>query len=429
MIEIPPKFAGRPPVNPASRQERTLLGREWQGAEGLAEDVRYYGQWMRDEAEKRIGYLYPKIEVTTGMAQDPTNPRPDLKKYVSQKLTVIAWIWARTVKSPNPAFAQVDVPLASTFMLCTKVGKEVYIKPVIEDGSYHFTVMIGKPKDAEGAKNGTKLSRGSFRCLLSDVPIPYEYVDDEANANRMGARLLAVVADGERERVYLQPTEAMEAVSREAKPTWKPDAPSRGTWASNAQGRHYGFRTFGDYFTPRQLVALTTFSELVQEARERVKFDTLTACLPSNKSSPAPDAKAATAYADAVSMYLGFGVDKMSDRHSTLTRWDPTPTASGIINTFSRQALPMTWDYAEGNPFSEASGNFEGGVGWIARIITGSLPVGIAGSACAADASAQSLSQDKIVSTDPPLLRQHRLCRPVRLLLRLAAPFAEAGFP
>ena len=168
MIEIPPKFAGQPPVNPEARQQQTLLQREWKGAQGLAEDVRYYGQWMRDEAEKRIGHLYPKIEITPEMAAE----RPDLKPYVGQKLTVIAWLWARTVKSPNPAFANVDVPLASTFMLSTKPGKEAYVEPVIENGGYRFTVKVGKPKDAEAAKNGTKLSRGAnFKCLMSGTPI------------------------------------------------------------------------------------------------------------------------------------------------------------------------------------------------------------------------------------------------------------------
>ena len=204
MIEIPPKFAGRPPVHPAARKEKVLIQKEWPGTQGLAEDVRYYGQWMRDEAEKRIGHLYPKVEVTMEMAQE----RPDLKPLVGRNLTVIAWLWARTVKSPNPAFAQVDVPLASTFMLSTKAGKEAYVEPVIEDGGYRFTVKVGKPTDAEAAKNGTKLARGAnFRCLMSGTPITGDYIKAEGRAGRMGARLMAVVAEGERGRVYLSPTE------------------------------------------------------------------------------------------------------------------------------------------------------------------------------------------------------------------------------
>jgi putative DNA methylase len=166
MIEIPPKFAGKPPVNPTSRKDKNLFAREWKGAQGLAEDVRYYGQWMRDEAEKRIGHLYPKVEVTAEMAK----VRPDLKPYVDQKLTVIAWLWARTVKSPNPAFAQVDVPLASTFMLCTKVGKEAYVEPVIEDGGYRFTVKVGQ---AEGCGGGEERDEAvACELRVSDVGRP-----------------------------------------------------------------------------------------------------------------------------------------------------------------------------------------------------------------------------------------------------------------
>jgi putative DNA methylase len=171
MIEIPPKFAGRPPVNPDAKNGK-LPNQIWKGAAGLAEDVNYYGKWMRDEASKRIGHLYPKIEITAEMAKE----RRDLKKYVGKKLTVIAWLWARTVKSPNPAFAQVDVPLASTFMLSTKAGKEAYVEPVIENGGYRFTVKVGKPKGAEAAKKGTKLARANFACLMSGTPVSGDYI-------------------------------------------------------------------------------------------------------------------------------------------------------------------------------------------------------------------------------------------------------------
>ena len=209
MIEIPPKFAGKPPVNPEARRVRQLFNNAWRGAQGLAEDVMYYGQWMRDEAEKRIGHLYPKIEVTTAMAKE----RPDLKPYMGQRLTIIAWIWVRTVKSPNPAFAQIDVPLASTFMLATKPGKEAYVDAVIEADDYRFTVKVGKPKDSEGAKNGTKLSRGAnFRCLMSGTPIEGSYIKAEGTAGRVGSRLMAIAAEGERGRVYLSPTDLDEII-------------------------------------------------------------------------------------------------------------------------------------------------------------------------------------------------------------------------
>jgi putative DNA methylase len=288
MIEIPPKFAGRAPVNPEARknlftaegaEERRGMKKEsdsalrtsaasavnplWFGARGLAEDVRYYGQWMRDEAQKRIGYLYPKIEITAEVAEG----RRDLQPLVGQKLTVIAWLWARTVKSPNPAFAHVDVPLASTFMLSTKPGKEAYVEPVIENGGYRFTVKVGMPKDTEGAKLGTTLGkRAAFRCLMSDAPVTYDHIREQGKAGRMGARLMAIVAEGERGRVYLAPTPEHEAAALKAKPEWKPEV-ALPVNPRDFKTPNYGLTTFGDLFTPRQLVALTTFSDLVQEAR------------------------------------------------------------------------------------------------------------------------------------------------------------------
>ena len=256
--------------------------------------MRYYGQWMRDEAEKRIGWLYPKVAVTAEMTQE----RPDLKPYVGQELTVIAWLWARTVKSPNPAFAQVEVPLASTFMLSTKKGKEAYVEPVIENGSYRFAVKVGEPEDAEAAKAGTKLSRGAnFRCLMSGTPMDGDYIKGEGKAGRMGARLMAVVAEGDHGRVYLTPTAEHEQPARKAVPVWQPELnmPRDRRWFSPPL---YGLPTYGDLFTPRQLVALTTFSDLVAEAMERVKNDYLggRASRPPYRGqdalSPDPDPKA-----------------------------------------------------------------------------------------------------------------------------------------
>jgi putative DNA methylase len=279
MIEIPPKFAGKPPMNPDAQQQKAQMDKTWRGAQGLAEDVRYYGQWMRDEAEKRIGHLYPKVEVTAEMAK----ARPDLKPYVGRKLTVIAWLWARTVKSPNPAFAQVDVPLASTFMLSTKAGKEAYVEPVIENGGYRFTVKVGPPKDPEATKNGTKANgRGAnFLCVMSRAPIAGDYIKAEGQAGRIGARLMAIVAEGERGRVYLAPTTEHEAAAGRAKPEWTPDV----EFFQHALGfrvGNYGMTRWTDLFTPRQLVALTTFSDLVQEVREWVKRDAFAAGLPAD---------------------------------------------------------------------------------------------------------------------------------------------------
>lgn len=394
MIEIPPKFARKAPVNPGTYKNRDLVGRNWAGAQGLAEDVRYYGQWMREEAEKRIGHLYPKVAVTADMAKQ----RPDLKKYVDQKLTVIAWLWARTVKSPNPAFASVDVPLASSFMLCTKAGKEAYVEPTIDGDTYHFMVRVGKPKDAEGAMNGTKLARGAnFKCLMSGTPIASDHIYGEANAGRMGARLMAIVAEGERGRVYLAPTREHEAAALKAQPEWKPEVamPENPRWFSPPL---YGLKTYGDLFTARQLVALTTFSDLVQEARERVKCDAIKAGLPDDGRALGKAGAGATAYADAVGVYLGITVDKAADYNSTICGW--ISGGETLRNTFGRQAIPMVWDYCETNTLGSATGSIDSGLGQVAKVLEVFVP-GAGGNASQCDAQSISVL-DRVVSTDPP---------------------------
>jgi adenine-specific DNA methylase/very-short-patch-repair endonuclease len=558
MIEIPPKFAGRPPVNPEARKEKTLIARQWQGAQGLAEDVRYYGQWMRDEAEKRIGHLYPKIEITAEMAKE----RPDLKPYVGKKLTVIAWLWVRTVKSPNPAFAHVDVPLAPKFWLSSKPGKEAYVEPVIlpplpqgegrgeGGGGYRFTVKMGKPKDMEAAKRGTKLARGAnFRCVMSGTPISGDYIKAEGRAGRMGERLMAIVAEGPRGRVYLPPTPEHEAIARSAKPVWKPENELVGKCRD--QLPLYGMNTFAQIFTPRQLVALTTFSDLVAEAMELVKKDATSPPDPLSlsgegendtrsedggnnnmigeggrkgvvrgqrvdpkklelarkfrKEPTEAEARAwellrnrkihglkfrrqqiieglvvdfycaekrlaieldggihdsqqeydaartevlegmginvirirnedvtldnlqnllasaaspfscrgeggqgdevplraggtgATAYAEAVGVYLACAVDYAANYWSVIA----TPAEGFIRGTFARQALPMTWDYAEAPPFGGTSGNWIGGIEWAVKAMN-AFPIAGSGSASQADATNQHISISKVISTDPP---------------------------
>jgi putative DNA methylase len=396
MIEIPPRFAGKPPVNPEARKDRNLFGREWKGAQGLAEDVRYYGQWIRDEAEKRIGLLYPKVEVTTEMVKQ----RPDLKPYKGRHLTVIAWLWTRTVKSPNPAFANVDVPLASTFMLSTKTGKEAYVEPVIENGGYRFTVKLGKPKDAEAAKRGTKSggSHSPFLCLMSGTAMPFEYLREEARGKRMGARLMGIVAEGDRGRVYFTPTPDMEAVALNAKPEWKPEIEIC-HWPGRTNVVEYGLTEFGDLFTPRQLVTLTTFSDLVQEARDRVQGDAILAGLPHDRTPLRDRGTGAVAYAEAVGAYLAMAVSKETVSLVTQARWRAGEGKSAPA--FGRQALPMVWDFADLNPFAGAGGDFMGIIDAAEKVIQAS-PATPAGHSAQLDASTQATSRDKVVSTDPP---------------------------
>jgi putative DNA methylase len=399
LIEIPPKFTDKPPVNPASREKKVLTPRKWRGVEGLAEDVRYYGQWLFDRAEKRIGHLYPKIVVTEEMAES----RPDLKPEVGKKLAVIAWLWVRTVKSPNPAFAQVDVPLASTFMLSTRAGKEAYVEPVVKDGGYHFTVKTGKPKDSEATKNGTKLSRGAnFQCLMSGTPMSGDYIKTEGKAGRMGARLLAIVVESSsRGRVYLSPTEAMEAVARVAKPDWKPDVMICGS-TQYLGVKPYGMENFSQLFTNRQLVAMTTLADLMEEVRDRVKSDALTVEIydDSKSTSLAEGGAGAQGYADAVAMYMAFALSKFADYNSSLVPWYTKEDRPGHL--FSQQAIPMVWDYAELNPFSDVGGSLIASINIVAGALSGCVPNGPIANVSQLDAVALRTKSLSVFSTDPP---------------------------
>ena len=403
MIEIPPRFAGNPPVNPESRRGQAHMGAAWKGAAGLAEDVRYYGKWMRDEAEKRIGYLYPKVRVTAEMAAE----RPDLKRYVDRELTVIAWLWARTVKSPNPAFTDVDVPLASSFVLSKKKGREAYVEPVVDDGGYRFTVRVGTPPD--GASQGTKAggSGSPFRCLMSGVPLSFEYLRAEASMGRMGARLMAVVAQGEQGRVYLEPSSEHETLAQSARP---PDVletklPEK---ALGFRVQAYGITKWCDLFTDRQLVALTTFSDLVGEARERIVANGATAGLPDDGVPLREGGTGARAYGEAAAALLAFAVSKTADSSCTVARWQST--GDFVAGAFGRQAISMIWNYAEANVLSDSTQNWSAQVEWVARALE-RLPtnqgVGVAFQADAAFAeplvqSHAGSRQLRAVSTDPP---------------------------
>ena len=398
MIEIPPKFAGQAPVNPEARADSGLLSREWRGAQGLSADVRFYGRWMRDEAAKRIGHLYPKIEVTAQMVRE----RPDLKPYEGRKLTVIAWLWARTVKSPNPAFAEVDVPLASTFMLSTKKGKEAYVEPVIEGREYRFTVKVGKPSDATEARAGTAAGkRHGFRCLISHVPVTYEYIRSEGQAGRIGERLMSIVAQGDRGRVYLAPTAEHEAIAKEANPESKPDVQIN-HWPGRTNVVEYGLTSFGDLFTHRQLVALNTFSDLITKVRARIRQDAISAGISDDGIALHAGGTRATAYAEAVAVYLAFAISKLADRGSSICTW--FTERDSTRNTFARQSIPMTWDFAELNTLLEGTGSFLGAVDWTAESTDSLASTGgcIRGNGHLADAVTQALSANRTISTDPP---------------------------
>ena len=393
MIEIPPKFAGRPPVNPESQQGKGSTNAVWKGAAGLAEDVRYYGKWMRDEAEKRIGHLYPKIEVTAEMVRE----QPDLKPYLGRKLTVIAWLWARTVKSPNPAFAGVDVPLASNFILSTKKGREAYVDPVIENGGYRFSVKAGTPP--ETAKTGTTAGkRSAFLCLMSGVPVTYDHIRAEGKAGALGVRLMAIVAEGDRGRVYLSPTPEHEIIAVSQRPTWKPELPIPAN-TRDFKTPIYGIETFGDLFTDRQLVGLTTFSDLVAEAQERIRQDAAASRMVDDGRPLNASGTCATVYSEAVGIYLAFAIDRMAMTGNSLVRWNSV--GQKAQHCFGRQALPMIWDFAEPNFLATSTGSAEAAVfysgdplNWM-NSFTRSF-------ASQEDAVLPTRYRDSLVSTDPP---------------------------
>jgi putative DNA methylase len=377
-IEIPPRFANQPPVNPRDREKMFGKGGKadttWKGAAGLAADVRYYGEWMRERAWERIGHLYPTYNGET----------------------VIAWLWARTVKSPNPAVTA-EVPLVRSFILSKKAGKEVWAQPIVENGMVRFEVTKGKPP---AGKDGTMLTRKGGVCIVSGVPISYDYIRDEAKAGRMGTMLMAVVTEGKNGRNYYSPSEQHKSAAERAEKEdyWKPG----GTMPlkhRNFQPPVYGMYEFGDLFTPRQLVALTTFSALVAEARAQAFEDARAAGLPDHDIPLRDGGCGALAYSEAVSVYLAFGVNRLADRQSTICSWDIG--YSKIRNTFARQAIPMTWDFAEGNPFSDSTGNFRDLLEWCAESIETNYSEKKA-FVEQYDATRVSYQEALSISTDPP---------------------------
>ena len=379
LIEIPPRFAGQPPVNPAAKAKMSGKGM-WTGARGLADDVRYYGQWMRDRAVERIGHLYPKVKLPNGDAA-----------------TVIAWLWARTVQCPNPACGA-QMPLVRSFVLSTKPGKAAWVEPLVDDAArkVRFSVRSGEPPNS--ADSGTRLTsergkkqKAAFRCPVCRTGIAKgEYIDQQAASGGMGVTPLAIACEAGRGRAYVDFNDQShlsvlstceERLSSLRASGQVPDEPSRGTFASNAQGREYGFKTFGDYFTVRQLVALTTFSGLGLEARQQTL---------SHGASPER--------ADAIATYLAIALSRLSDSCNALCTW--SPAADQSIHLFTRQAIPMVWDYSEANVFAEAAGDYMVSLKTLLKVLE-STPAHGCASVRQLDATALTCAEG-VVSTDPP---------------------------
>ncbi|KDA53394.1 hypothetical protein EG19_06490 [Thermoanaerobaculum aquaticum] len=343
-LEIVPRWANHPPVNPETREK--IGGTEGgNGADGLAADVHYYGQVILERARKRIGHLYPPVKVTAEMAAE----HPHLQPYVGKELPVIAWIWARTVPSPNPAARGAHVPLMSTFWLSSKKGSEAWLEPVVDraQNTWRFLVRTGAPKDREAVKAGTKTGRAQFRCLLTGDPISDDHIKKEGRAGRLGQRLVAIVADTGRGRVYVPATTSHEAVAGQGEPSWRPggEIPPKLTGGTCAL---YGLTKMGDLFTPRQLTAMVALSDLIWEVRADVRQDALAAGL-----SEAD----ADAYTAAIVTFLALALDRCADFNNALCRWEASRVE--IKNLFARQAIPMVWDFAEGNPLGSPRSGFD----------------------------------------------------------------------
>lgn len=377
MIEIPPRFAGNATINPDARVFK--MKNSWSRAQGLAEDVRYYGEWMKQEAYKRIGYLYPKVKVPHEQG--------------GGEATVIAWIWARTVKCPNPACG-CEMPLVHSFQLSKKKGNTAWIEPLYdEDKKLSFKVHHeGKPK-IEGT-----VSRKGAVCPNCGAPVGYPYIRTESVEGRMLSSLMAIVGEGRKGRIYLD----ADIEHRSAADVEKPENYPEGQLAyypGHLNTNVYGLDEFHKLFTNRQLTALTTFSELVSEAQAKAEADAVAAGMKNDHLPLRNGGDGARAYGEAVGVYLAFVIDKMADYHSSFCSWNPP--REGIRNTFGRQAIPMVWDYAEANPFSNSSGCFDNMLDWVIKCIN-ELPSSNSSKVSQCDAQSDCGLRNIMISTDPP---------------------------
>jgi putative DNA methylase len=396
MMDVPPRYAGHRPINPESQAKTALLERSWSGAQGLAEDVRYYANWMQGQADNRMRHLYPHVSVTDTMATE----RPDLQSQVGKTFDVVAYLWARVVRSPNPAVGRLEVPLATTFMLSNKAGKEAYIEPVMDGSSYEFVVRHGTPPDMAATKRGTKASGSgsSFVCIKSGTPMPFEYLRAEGKAGRIGTRLMAVVLKGARGPIYLSPTRELEAIARAAKPDDVPETelPPK---ALGFRVQEYGMTKWRDLFTPRQLVALVTLSDLIGEVRDTATRDAIHGGMVDDGVSLESGGSGAQAYGHAIAVMLALCVDKLADYNNTICTWNPTNQNIGHL--FTKQAIPMAWDFPEASPL-------DGGlsISSIAHGVAATIdlfPAKGKGSALQLDCAVLAPTLGRpVISTDPP---------------------------
>ena len=388
MIEIPPKFVNRPPVRQEAHKNRSLIQKEWKGTEGLSEDIRYYGKWVRDEVEKSLGDLFPKVKISSEMLAQ----RPDLEGYLGKQLTVTTWLWARTVRSPNPAFSESYVPLIASYYL-SKKKNIVYLKPIIDGMEYRFKVIYGTPANSKEVLKGTKTggSGSSFKCILSGTPIPFDYIRSEAKAGRMKQKLIAmVVSDGSR-KIYIESNVEHETAAECTSNAKTVDAnlPRK---ALGFRIQEYGMSNWRDLYTSRQYYFLSTLVEVVKKIPQKIITD-----IKENKWDIENDVNPQE-YAYSVLTYIACGISQLTRYYCTICTWNSTN--QNVAQAFGRQAIPMVWDFAEANPLYSSLG-IEKTISWVADSIKTNMPYSV-GYSLQRDASKQEISENKIISTDPP---------------------------
>lgn len=400
MIEIPPKFAGQAPVNPEMQMQFGTSENEWKAATGMAEDVRYYGEWMKQEAFKRVGHLYPNVVVPPKMG--------------GAEATVIAWIWSRTVASPDPTVKGAHVPLVSSLLLSKRKGNEAWVDIVCDEhepDGWRFEVHTGKLEKYEIAPKsmGTKAGKGKdFVCCLTNSLIKRDYIQAEGKAGRLSQKLMAIVVEGPHGRMYLSPTKEHERIALDknnyldvdfARETFLDVATPTRAMITGGVCSAYGLKTLGHLFTDRQLHTLMLFGDLLKEVNKKVEEDAIHVGLDNDHVPLDANGRGAKAYGDAICIYLAFAIDKLADRGSSVCGWDSS--REGLRNTFGRQAMPMMWDYAEGNPFCNASGCFDNMLEWVYKCIK-ELPATHEGTVVQCDAQSDCMLRNIMVSTDPP---------------------------
>ncbi len=375
MIEIPSLFSNQSPANPNVLKDKNT-NTMWNGTSGLCEDIRYYGAEVKRIAEKEIGNLYPKIKIP--------------KQLGGGEGTAVAWLWARTIKCPNPACG-CEAPLIRNFRISKKKGNVAWVEPYYEDTRVLFRLHYQGSESIKGT-----ISRKGGICAKCGAPISFNYIRDEASAGRMYPKLMAVIVEGNKRRLFVDPSIEQVGFSRVDKPEEYPDAPLPYN-PRNFQTPNYGMNTFASLFSNRQLTMLTKFSEVVTRMEDVIEKDAVRAGFKDDHLGISNGGTGAKAYAQAVCTYLAFAVDRETNYSSTLNGW----SGDFIIQTFGRQAVPMVWDYAESNPFSNSTGNWDGAIDWIVRAVA-TLPAGERGIAEQFNAEEDCGMRSVMVSTDPP---------------------------